>query len=405
MRNPIFHFLIFIITLTACSDIEKEQLASFETFCEMVANEAKPLALSAPLPAKQMDKIWPEFERIASDYLVELYRENDFPNTSLFPKDVAKDKSVTIIYQGERLTQYQQLKEDIQSSDRQDRNELNLLSRRFGRLLGYSPQGINGLLSVNSDYTNLQLSGVEEQVTHLYYSDLEEAIKFYEVSLGLPKSDESKFQIGNDAFIKLHSNNDDHPVGQNKSTAIALLTDQLPGWYEFLQSKDIPIKYTYKPKIGGPHDGFVALDPQGYLLEFEEFKQHPENELFMAVLEHAPRINTAIDSLKFYGSITWTYHNDVLKMQNFYEQILGFQMVADQGWTKIFQTSESGFIGLVDERRGMEDYSDEKSIEIEWGIENVEALNQYASENWEEYLFTSGTFVGPEKYKYQITSN
>ena len=37
-----------------------------------------------------------------------------------------------------------------------------------------------------------------------------------------------------------------------------------------------------------------------------------------------PRIQTDIENLNFYGSITWTYHNDLLGMQRFYEEVLGF---------------------------------------------------------------------------------
>ena len=161
---------------------------------------------------------------------------------------------------------------------------------------------------------------------------------------------------------------DEYPAGLPKSTAIALLTDNLPGWYAHVQEQDIPIKYTYKPREGGPHDGFVAIDPEGYLLEFEQFKQHPENELFMAALENTVRIATSIDHLSFNASITWTYHQDLLAQESYYNEVLGFKMVANQGWTKIYQTSNSSFIGLVDERRGMEDYADKKAVKIEWSV-------------------------------------
>jgi len=35
--------------------------------------------------------------------------------------------------------------------------------------------------------------------------------------------------------------------------------------------KNVAIKYTLKVKPDGAHDGFVAVDPEGYLLEFEMF--------------------------------------------------------------------------------------------------------------------------------------
>jgi hypothetical protein len=207
-----------------------------------------------------------------------------------------------------------------------------------------------------------------------------------------------------DASIELHGFDEKHHKDQPKSTAIALLTDQLPEWYEHLLAREVTIKYSYKKRDGGPHDGFVAVDPGGYLLEFEQFKQHPENELFMAALAQADPVETSIDSLNFYGSITWTYHKDVLRMQNFYEEVLGFQQVADQGWTKIYQTSPTGFIGLVDEKRGMENYADDKAVEIEWQLSDRSNFDQYAKEFWQEYDYQNTSFKGPENYRFDIQS-
>lgn len=120
----------------------------------------------------------------------------------------------------------------------------------------------------------------------------------------------------------------------------------------------------------------------------------------MAVLESAPRITTSI-GLDFYGAITWTYHKDLSKMQNFYNDHLGYTMVADQGWTKIYQTSPTGFIGLVDERRGMENYADSKSVEIQWKVANL-GFDEYADEHWQNINFKDHQFIGPEQYSYHI---
>lgn len=360
----------------------------------MVANDAKPIALSAPLEGELMDASWDDYLAIASQYEVEIYREKEFPVTPLFPASATEGKEVVIIYRAPRLVQYEQLKKDT------ERIDPVLAARRFGRLLGYSPQGINELLMKNTGFRTLNSFGIEKQVTHLYYEDVNEAKQFYQNLLGLNPVGSNRFIISDDAMIQINSFDEVHPEGQEKSTAIAFLTDQLPAWYEHVQRQGIEIKYTYKPRDGGPHDGFVAIDPGGYLLEFEQFKQHPENELFMAYLEQATRIQTKIDDLNFYGSITWTYHNDLLQMQRFYEEELGFQMVADQGWTKIYQTSPTGFMGLVDERRGMMDYADEKAVEIEWSISDSEAQTYFAKNQY--WSSETRGLIGPEKYRYVI---
>jgi len=402
MQKSTNWLVALLLILSACTQKENPALIAFDVYCEMVANDAKPMALQYPMEGIAVDALWDDFLRIAKKHHVQLYREDDFPISKLFPAEATNGKTVVLIYRGKRLKQYQQYKADIQAYKGNDTKKLEALARRFGRLLGYSPQGINQLLSKNSDYKNLASFEVSEQITHLYYENLPAAIEFYEITLGFAKINEATFKISTDAFITLHPLNDGHPKGQAKSTAIAFLTDQLSDWYQYIQEKSIPIKYTYKPKEGGPHDGFVAIDPGGYLLEFEQFKQHSENELFMAALAEATPLKTAIDNLNFYGSITWTYHKDMLLMQKFYEEVLGYQLVADQGWTKIYQTSSTGFIGLVDERRGMEDFAETKAVEIEWKTANATDFDAYAKESWQTYQYHDGSFIGPEQYIYHV---
>ncbi len=394
--------LTLIVWLSSCQTSYDSHMSAFDIYCEMVANQAKPVAFHNPMDPGTVDRFWSELKQIADNRNVQIYREDSFPTSYLFPAQLTKDKTIIVIYNGNRLEQYLQLKNDLQQASTQDTTQQMALARRFGRLLGYTTQGINRLLSENSNYQNLAMFDVKAQITQLYYDNLPEAELFYDSILGLPKVDAHTYKISNDAFIRLNSLNENHPKDQAKSTAIALLTNQLSEWYSYIQEKEVPIKYTYKPRDGGPHDGFVAIDPGGYLLEFEQFKQHPENELFMAVLADVSKINTDVNGLNFYGSITWTYHKDMLKMQQFYEEVLGYQLVADQGWTKIYQTSPTGFIGLVDECRGMEDYAETKAVELEWVLEDFELFNTHAEQYWNNYKYDSGRFVGPEKYQYIV---
>jgi len=395
MKDQLYFLFALLLTLFSCQKNDHNKFASFEVFCEMVANDAKPIALSHPMTSAELQETWDDYQEIAQRYDVSLFREKDFPVTLLFPSSATDGKEVVVIYRGSRLIQFKQFKEDLPDL------EPEAAARRFGRLLGYTSQGINRLLMGNIDFRTLESFGVRHQVTHLYYQDLKAGHRFYGETLGLPLDENLGYKIGESASIKLHPYEDSHPQGQSKSTAIALLTDQLPEWYKYLQEQKTPIKYTYKRRDGGPHDGFVAIDPEGYLLEFEQFKQHPENELFMATLENAVRVPSKVDSLNFYGSITWTYHNDLLEMQQFYEEVLGFSMVADQGWTKIYQTSSAGYIGLVDERRGMMDYADEKAVEIEWRLDSAQQSKAYFSQSTDWDTDLRG-LRGPEYYFYLL---
>lgn len=379
--------VLFLTSLLFSCETEKAKtLAAFEVYCEMVSNTAKPLALSPIFESEEADALEIEFISIADSYGLSIFREDDFPVTALYDGAYTKGKSIFGIYKDQlRKSQYEQLKADVEAG----KGTPMELGRRMGRLLGYSPQGINELLMANTDFRTYASFGFQEQITHLYYEDVEQALKFYGETLGLTEIGENRFQIGADAFIQINGVSEEYPSGLPKSTAVALLTDQLPEWYAYVQEKGVEVKYTYKPKDGGPHDGFVAVDPKGYLLEFEQFKQHPENELFMAALTNVPKVQTKVEGLSFYGSITWTYHQDLLAQQNYYDDVLGFRMVADQGWTKIYQTTNSGFIGLVDERRGMENYADKKAVSIEWKVKSDLAESNLPTR-----------FLGPEKYEY-----
>ncbi|HAA18224.1 MAG TPA: glyoxalase, partial [Cytophagales bacterium] len=167
----------------------------------------------------------------------------------------------------------------------------------------------------------------------------------------------------------------------------------------------------------GPHDGFVAIDPEGYLLEFEEFKQHKENEKFVPQLKQNPTVlpqhatSQVPDGLGFHSMITWLYYQDVLGMQNFYEETLGFELVADQGWTKIYQVSPTAFIGLVDERRGMNDYADEKAVEVAFLLERPDDYWAYvnAQAPFETVSTTGDTTqimgLDPERYLMDFLSD
>ena len=394
--------LLVVFSALSCASPDRRELASFEVFCEMVASGAKPLALSHPMEPGEADARWDAFQAMAREYQVTLHREDNFPETDLFPTRLTEGKTVILIYTADRLEQYQQWKADLGEADPSDAALSGALARRLARLLGYTPEGTNRLLAATTGHRTLNSFGVTGQTTHFYYEDLQEAKQFYAITLGLQTADSIHFQISQDAFIALHPLNETHPGDQPRSTAIALLTDQLPEWYDRLKEAGIPIKYPYKPKSGGAHDGFVAVDPGGYLLEFEMFKQHPENEYFMAVLAGAPRIPASASRLVFYGSITWTYHKDLLLMQQFYEEVLGFQLVADQGWTKIYRTAPFGFIGLVDECRGMEDYAAEKAVELEWQLTDPAGLDAYAQENWSMFAYGDFAFRGPEQYRYAI---
>ena len=342
-----------------------------------------------------MDAFIVEAKKTASRHDVSIYRESDLIVTNLFPADIAKDLDVLLLFQGTTLDEYLALKEEKAKLEKegaytQEAQKDN--ARRFGRMLSYSPKKINTLISQNTSFRTMDDFGIRAHNVFLYYKDVEKATEFYSKTLGLEVVADYTFakiiRVTADSYIILvDATKGMHTADESKTVAIALLTDKLEEWYNYLKEQNVEIKYEYKPKQGGAHDGFVAVDPEGYLLEFEMFKQHPENERFIPILEQN-KSNTVISShennvpegLGFHSTITWLYNKDVLAMQNFYENVFGFELVADQGWTKIYRVSDTGFLAIVDERRGMHKFSKDKAVNVGFIIDDIEGWYRYVQE-------------------------
>ncbi len=411
--------IFFIAFLFSCSSPQEKdkftyQLGTLDGFCELVRAGVKDLALSATFTAEEMDQFYPMAREVAQKYEVELYRESDLLVTDLFPADVASNKEVLLIYRGSNKERYLRLKADketLEETGEYDVQARQAIARRFGRLLSYTPSGINRLLAEQTDFRTMADFGIRASNLFLYYRDLPAATRFYAETLGMELLADYQmatiFRMTADSYLILvDATKGMHTAEEPKTVALALLTDQLEGWWNYLQAENVPIKYPYKTKEGGPHDGFVAIDPEGYLLEFETFKQHPENERFIPLLEANETIYPAEGNSKvppglgFKSTITWLYYKDLLNMQNFYQEVLGMELVADQGWTKIYRSSSTGFIGLVDERRGMHQFSEKKAVNVSFILKDIDGWFNYVHKHQPFELRSEEVSTGPEgKYR------
>ena len=52
------------------------------------------------------------------------------------------------------------------------------------------------------------------------------------------------------------------------------------------------------------------------------------------------------------SGITWFYYDNFAQATAFYEEVLGFEPVVDQGWAKIYLISNGAFLGAVDAQAG-----------------------------------------------------
>lgn len=158
MRNTALLILVPALSLAASvrghdSGIDQRSynLGILGGFSEVVRLGVKTLALSEVMTPAEMDGIMDDAHVIAERNGVEMWRETDFLVTDLYPADVAQGKHVLLIYTGDTLDRYLELKADkaalvaageYQGAAREE------IARRFGRLLSYPEPVIEELLSV-----------------------------------------------------------------------------------------------------------------------------------------------------------------------------------------------------------------------------------------------------------------
>jgi predicted enzyme related to lactoylglutathione lyase len=75
--------------------------------------------------------------------------------------------------------------------------------------------------------------------------------------------------------------------------------------------------------------------------------------------------------------ITFLYYKDLPQTMRFYEDVMGFRIAIDQGWCKIYAVSADGYVGLVDETRGMHKSHPVKPVQICMRVPDVDAWHAY----------------------------
>ncbi|NNM04849.1 MAG: hypothetical protein HKO65_07075 [Gemmatimonadetes bacterium] len=264
-----------------------------------------------------------------------------------------------------------------------------------------------------------------------YYQDVEGAWAFYTEILGFATVADYGFakilRVGPTSYLTLVDETEGmHSSEEPKSVTLAVISEEVEGWWDYLNGLGVEMRAGLGNEEGiveegRPHDGFVAIDPEGYLLEFERFNPHPENEALLPVLnaveplypdgrETAPGVvSTRPEGLGVHGTVLWLYYKDLEAIQDFYRAALGVDILVDQGWAKVYPASLTGFLGFVDGERGLHQATEEKGVTVSFftseletwfeHLEGVEGFEFRTPEITPEGSFVQ-TFVGydPEGY-------
>jgi lactoylglutathione lyase len=80
-------------------------------------------------------------------------------------------------------------------------------------------------------------------------------------------------------------------------------------------------------------------------------------------------------------AVTFLYYRDLPRAMRFYEDILGLDLAIDQGWSKIYRIDGQAHIGLVDETKGMQNWAEQKTVQICLRVPDVDAWHAWAATN------------------------
>jgi lactoylglutathione lyase len=76
------------------------------------------------------------------------------------------------------------------------------------------------------------------------------------------------------------------------------------------------------------------------------------------------------------GMITFLYYKDLPSVARFYEDVLGLELVIDQGFAKIYKVAGDAHLGIVDEAKGYHRANPIKPVEITLLVSDVDAWYQ-----------------------------
>lgn len=111
-------------------------------------------------------------------------------------------------------------------------------------------------------------------------------------------------------------------------------------------------------------------------------------------------------------TITFFYYRDLAAAQRFYEEVMGFTLAIDQGWSKIMAIGGGAHVGLVDESRGMHRADPVKPVQLCIRVADVDGWYAWAKSRGVanlSKLFESDTlgirafvFDDPEGYQIEV---
>jgi catechol 2,3-dioxygenase-like lactoylglutathione lyase family enzyme len=88
------------------------------------------------------------------------------------------------------------------------------------------------------------------------------------------------------------------------------------------------------------------------------------------------------DPADIQSQITFLYYRDLEPAASFYGDIMGFELVEDQQWAKIYRVSGNAFLGIVAGEKGFHQAQGQNAVLVTLVVDDVQG--------WYDYLENQG---------------
>jgi len=85
------------------------------------------------------------------------------------------------------------------------------------------------------------------------------------------------------------------------------------------------------------------------------------------------------------SQVTFLYYRDLRPIASFYEDIMGFELVDDQGWAKIYRVGGNAYLGIVAGEKGFHEPQEKNAVLVTLVVADVS--------RWYDYLKTKGVRI------------
>ncbi|MBA3854368.1 MAG: hypothetical protein C0503_08135 [Gemmatimonas sp.] len=135
--------------------------------------------------------------------------------------------------------------------------------------------------------------GLQANITFLYYRDIPRAQRFYEDVLGLTLTVDQGYskiyRVSPTSYVGLVDESQGlHRASPQKPVTLSFVTAEVDQWYTYLRGRGVEMVHELADGRRQPTRGFVAKDPEGYYLEFETFRDDPQNGTIRPQLARSP---------------------------------------------------------------------------------------------------------------------